>query len=46
VKRTAALSEKSIDAEKTLRLSDGLDALSSFSIRIQIFGTHQDCHKA
>jgi hypothetical protein len=31
-----------VDAEQTLRLRDGLDALNSFSIRFQHFGMRQD----
>jgi hypothetical protein len=37
---------RSVDAEQTLPLCDGLDALHSFSIFIQHFGTRQDRHKS
>jgi hypothetical protein len=35
----------SFDAEQRRRLRDGLDALVSFSVRIQNFGTRQNCCK-
>jgi hypothetical protein len=37
---------RSVDAEQMLPLCDGLDALHSFSILVQHFGTRQDRHKS